>query len=175
MEVAGWGRRQDGVGADEAGAVRMMCSFRVGGGLYGVRIAKVREILGPTRPWDVPLAPVFVGGLVHYRGEILTTVSLRVLLNLPTLKGCGSVLVVDCASGCYGLLVDEVVEMVEVESCCFEEIPATAKEGRKRLFCGVYKRTDGLLIEMDPERLDPLRLEMDAAADGLGALPVRVV
>ncbi|MHB1700105.1 MAG: chemotaxis protein CheW [Acidobacteriaceae bacterium] len=158
--------------ASEEKAGRAMCSFRVAERLYGVSIAKVREILGPTRPWPVPLAPAFVGGLVHYRGEVLTTVSLRVLFGLPPLEEDSSVLVVDSAGGCYGLLVDrvvEVVEVVEVGQACFEESPANLEEGRRSLLCGVHKLEKGLLIEMDPAMLDPLRLAFDAAPDARAA------
>ena len=59
-----------------------MCSVRLGAALYGVPITHILEIVGAARPQPVPLAPVFVGGLVHYRGDVLTTVSLRQLLDL---------------------------------------------------------------------------------------------
>ena len=155
--------------ANEGKTGLAMCSFRVAERLYGVNITRVREILGPTQPWPVPLAPAFVGGLVHYRGEVLTTVSLRVLFGLPRLEEDSSVLVVDSAGGCYGLLVDRVVEVVEVDQACFEESPANLEEGRRSLLCGVYKLEKGLLIEMDPAMLDPLRLAFDAAPDARAA------
>ena len=58
-----------------------MCSVRLGKTLFGVPITHILEIVGAARPQPVPLAPVFVGGLVHYRGDVLTTVSLRQLLG----------------------------------------------------------------------------------------------
>jgi chemotaxis signal transduction protein len=54
-----------------------MCSVRVGDTFFGVPITHILEIVGNTRPRSVPLAPEFVGGLIHYRGDVLTTVSLR--------------------------------------------------------------------------------------------------
>ena len=59
-----------------------MCSVRVADALFGIPISHILEIVGSTRPQIVPLAPGFVGGLVHYRGDVLTTVSLRHLLGL---------------------------------------------------------------------------------------------
>ena len=60
-----------------------MCSVRVGGTLFGVPIMRILEILDTPATQPVPLAPAYIGGLVHYRGEILTAVSLRSLLGLP--------------------------------------------------------------------------------------------
>jgi len=60
-----------------------MCSVRVGQTLFGLPITYILEIVGDARPQVVPLAPAFIGGLVHYRGDVLTTVSLRQLLGLP--------------------------------------------------------------------------------------------
>ena len=61
-----------------------MCSVRIGQTLFGIPITHILEIVGDTTPQNVPLAPEFVGGLVHYRGDVLTTVSLRQLLGMPT-------------------------------------------------------------------------------------------
>ena len=45
--------------------------------------------------------------------------------------------------------------MAETE---FEANPSTMSERRRRLFAGTYKLKDGLMIMLDPERLDPLQL-----------------
>ncbi len=73
----------------EKTAVTLMetCTVRLGGSTFGVPITHILEIVGAARPQPVPLAPVFVGGLVHYRGDVLTTVSLRQLLGLPRQGG----------------------------------------------------------------------------------------
>ena len=55
--------------------------------MFGVPITHILEIVGSARPQPVPLAPGYVGGLVHYRGDVLTTVSLRQLLGLPPQEG----------------------------------------------------------------------------------------
>ena len=64
-----------------------VCSVRLGEGLFGIPITHILEIVGGARPQPVPQAPGFVGGLVHYRGDVLTTVSLRHLLDLPASEG----------------------------------------------------------------------------------------
>ena len=50
---------------ESASSLIELCSVCVGETLYGMPISHVVEILGSIRPQPVPLAPGFVGGLVH--------------------------------------------------------------------------------------------------------------
>ena len=93
-----------------------VCSVRVGKSLFGVPITHILEIVGSARPQPVPLAPGYVGGLVHYRGDVLTTVSLRQLLALPPKDGAQDILVLESEGGCFGLLVDSVCEVLTVSA-----------------------------------------------------------
>ena len=74
----------------------------------GVPITHILEIVGKARPQPVPLAPGFVGGMVHYRGDVLTTVSLRQLLGLaaqgwaPGHPGAGKLKRVAWTAGGFG-------------------------------------------------------------------------
>ena len=96
-------------GKEKAAATLVeMCTVRLGDTVFGVPITHILEIVGAARPRPVPLAPVFVGGLVHYRGDVLTTVSLRQLLGLPPREGRQDLLVLENPGGIFGLLVDSV-------------------------------------------------------------------
>jgi purine-binding chemotaxis protein CheW len=105
-----------------------------------------------------------VGGLVHYRGDVLTTVSLRQLLALPPKDGTQDILVLESAGGCFGLLVDAVGEVLTVSSSDHEPNPSILDQRRKALFAGAYKLKDKLLVMLDPERLDPMRLSQAQAS-----------
>lgn len=135
-----------------------MCSVRVGSTMFGMPISHILEIVGSARPQPVPLAPGFVGGLVHYRGDVLTTVSLRQLLGLPPKDGPQDILVLENAGGCFGVLVDSVGEVLTVSSVDHEPNPSILDERRRALFAGAYKLKEGLLVMLDPMRLDPMRL-----------------
>src|SRR5271166_6250137 len=135
-----------------------MCSVRLGNTLFGVPIKHILEIVGSARPQPVPLAPAFIGGLVHYRGDVLTTVSLRHLLGLPPNLGRQDILVLESSGGCFGLLVDSVGEVLTVSSADHEANPSILDERKRSLFAGAYKLKDSLMVMLDPERLDPMRL-----------------
>jgi len=141
-----------------------VCSVRLGDVLFGVPIGHIVEIVGAARPQPIPLAPAFVGGLIHYRGDVLTTVSLRQLLGLPPLNRPQDILILESSGSCFGLLVDSVGEVLTVSSADHEPNPATLDDRRQSLFAGAYKLSSGLLVMLDAERLDPMRLGAAQAA-----------
>jgi purine-binding chemotaxis protein CheW len=142
---------------------QQVCSVRVGETLYGIPIAHVLEILGKPATQPVPLAPPFVGGLVHYRGEVLTAVSLRRVLGMDPAPAPEDVLVFESPDGPFGLFVDSVGEVLNVSAAEHEPNPATLESRRQSLFAGAWKMKDQLLVTLDPERLDPMRLAGAAA------------
>jgi purine-binding chemotaxis protein CheW len=60
--------------------------------------------------------------------------------------------------------VDAVGEVLTVSSSDYEPNPSILDERRRALFAGAYKLKDGLLVMLDPERLDPMRLGAVQAA-----------
>lgn len=144
-------------GAACEGAIEI-CSVRAGDMVFGVPIMRILEILGAPATQPVPLAPAFIGGLVHYRGEVLTTISLRRLLEMPLYEDPQDVLVFEGQDGYFGVLVDAVGAVLSVPAEAMESNPSTLNDRRKALFAGACKLEDGLLIMLDPDRLDPMRL-----------------
>ena len=155
---------------EKAAATRVdVCSVRLGNTFFGVPIRHILEIVGGAHPQPVPLAPAFVGGLVHYRGDVLTTVSLRQVLGLPPKDGPQDLLVLESAGGCFGLLVDSVCEVLTVSSADHEPNPSILDERKRALFAGAYKLKDSLLVMLDPERLDPVRLDPTRSGEARAA------
>jgi purine-binding chemotaxis protein CheW len=101
---------------------------------------------------------------VHYRGDVLTTVSLRQLLALPPKEGTQDILVIEGAGGPFGLLVDSVGEVLTVSPTDYEPNPSILDEQRRTYLAGAYKLKDRLLVMLDTERVDPVRLGAAQAA-----------
>ncbi len=141
-----------------------VCAVEVGGARFGIPIAHIVEILGLMSPQPVPRSPDFVGGLVHYRGDVLTAVSARQLLGMPPLRVPHAVLVLEGPAGCFGVQVDVVKEVLMIPGSAFEPNPCTLEDRHKSLFAGAYKLGDGLLVMLDPARLDPILLAGHATA-----------
>ena len=150
------------IAIDEAETLSL-CSIRAGGRMFGIDTRSIREVLGQRRLRRVPLAPAWIGGIVSYRGEVLTTVSFRALLGLAeadTGSAESPILVLDGEEDGerFGLMVDEVGGVVVVERRSYAENPPTLDAAGKVLFRGAFRMPGGLLVQLDPERLRPDRL-----------------
>lgn len=137
-----------------------LCSMFAGGESFGIDTSKIREVLGKRELQRVPLAPTMIGGVVPYRGEVLTTVNFRALLGMEVHSGTSCVLVLDDDEGGerFGLMVDEVGGVVTVNRRMLEANPSTLETRCKWLFDGAYKMPTGLMVQLDPKKLRPSRL-----------------
>ena len=137
-----------------------MCSLDAGGRTFGIDTRSIREVLGQRRIERVPLAPAWIGGIVPYRGEVLTTVCFRALLGLPPSSGPSCILVLDdeAEDERFGLRVDSVGGVVTVERRLHAANPPTLDAASRELFQGAFRMAGGLLVQVDPERLRPARL-----------------
>ena len=127
---------------------------------------------GPQARHDlrrVPLAPAYVAGVIPYRGEVLTTLSLRALLGGKQEKPGGCVLVLDDeeTGELLGLMVDAVSGVVTVLASMLEANPCTLTARNKVAVSTVlYKMPSGLMVRIDPKRLSPGRLAATGLFDG---------
>jgi purine-binding chemotaxis protein CheW len=145
---------------EDADDTLSICSLRVGAGLFGIDTRQIREVLGTTSPQHVPLAPKYIAGVLPYRGEVLTTVCFRALLGLERCSKANCVLVFDDEENeeRFGLMVDGVSGVIEVQRDALEANPSGLDARSQELFDGAYKLSSGLMVRLDPQRLRPSRL-----------------
>jgi purine-binding chemotaxis protein CheW len=146
--------------AQEESEIVSLCSFHVGSDIFGIDTRKICEVLGERDLHCVPMAPAFIGGVVPYRGDVLTTVSFRALLGLcgHADKSCVLVLEDDAAGERFGLVVDAVGGVVTMSREMLEANPCTLGPRERWLFDGAYKMRVGLMVQLDPLRLRPSKL-----------------
>lgn len=58
--------------------------FEVGGGVYGINVLKVREIINPLPITQIPNSPENIEGMIRLREEVLPVINLANVLNVPT-------------------------------------------------------------------------------------------
>jgi purine-binding chemotaxis protein CheW len=130
------------------------CTFYLDQLLFGVELKSVQEVLRSLEMTQIPLAPKVVSGLINLRGQIVTAVDLRRLLELaPRAVGARPMnVVVRSEDGAVSLLVDEIGDVVEVEEGTFEPPPETLRGTVRAMILGIHKLNDGLLHVLDTER-----------------------
>jgi chemotaxis-related protein WspB len=61
----------------------LLLTFTAGANRYAVAVARVVEVVPRVELRPVPHAPVFLAGLLGYRGKVVPVIDLSVLLNAP--------------------------------------------------------------------------------------------
>jgi purine-binding chemotaxis protein CheW len=126
-------------------------TFFVDGLFFGIEVQKVQEVLRYQAMTRVPLASTVVRGLINLRGQIVTAIDLRRRLGLSeSLPGQLPVnVVIRTADGAVSLLVDEIGDVVEVDSNTFERPPDTLGAEARELILGVHKLQGCLMHVLD--------------------------
>jgi len=134
--------------------------FRVSDEIYGVNIMDIKEIIKPREVTEVPRAPVFVSGVLSLRGTIIPIIDMRIRLGLDRKEPTGKerIIVIRNNSSFSGLLVDEVIQVVQVQPDAVEAAP-TVLDGIDRDFVSGLGRSDGrLLIIVNLENIANINL-----------------
>ena len=103
--------------------------FHLGKEEFGIRVLKVREIMGIQDITAVPQTPAYVKGVINLRGKVIPVVDLRLKFGLPeieyTQRTCIIVVQVQADSHgmMMGIVVDGVAEVLNLVSGDIEDTP----------------------------------------------------
>jgi purine-binding chemotaxis protein CheW len=109
--------------ASGRGPVREFLTFVLGSDVFGVELARVKEILSPPPITRVPRAPAEVVGVCSVRGLLVTVVDLRIRMKLevrPDTRRTRILLAVATSGEAVGLWVDEVLQVVRLAEADME-------------------------------------------------------
>ncbi|WP_439957210.1 chemotaxis protein CheW [Ligilactobacillus salitolerans] len=91
-----------------------MILFKMNDKQYLISAAAVEEVVDTVQITKVPLAPVWVKGLINFRGTVLTVISLAELVGLPQSQTNRNIMIMRKDDEQRGLLIDEVIEVLDV-------------------------------------------------------------
>lgn len=113
----------------------------LGGQLLGIDVARVQDVirLGTVSP--VPLAPRWIAGVMNLRGRIVTAIDLRARFGLAPRQDRASSMcvVVEHQGEPYGLIVDEVGDVIDVDPEQIEPNPPTLDHRWQQVSDGIVK------------------------------------
>ena len=129
-------------------------TFFVSDLFFGVDVLRVQEVLRFQQMTRVPQAPQVIEGLINLRGQIVTAIDMRRRLGLPPRGGDQTPMnmVVRTEDGAVSLLVDEIGDVLDVDTATYERPPENLAPASRELIRGVYKLKDRLLLVLDAER-----------------------
>jgi purine-binding chemotaxis protein CheW len=126
----------------------------IGGQLFGLAIERVLDVFKPERLTRVPLASAEVAGVLNLRGRIVTAIDMRQRLELPA-RGANDPFMaigIEQNGESYGLLVDQVGEVVKLPVSKLDPVPANLDSGWANLAAGVHRLDNRLMVVLDVDR-----------------------
>ena len=127
----------------------------IGGQLFGLPIQSVQDVFKPERLTRVPLAPPEIAGVLNLRGRIVTLIDMRHRLGLDSLKEHGPAMAIGVESRgeSYGLLIDNVGEVLKLDDDAREPNPINLDPRLARVSTGIHRLEGQLLMVVDVERV----------------------
>lgn len=131
------------------------CTFYLDQYFFGIEVERVQEIIRYQQITPVALSPKVVKGLINLRGQIVTAIDLRRLLELPDRAEEDSPMniVVRTDQSAFSLLADRIGDVLELADDSFEEPPVNLTGIAGELIERAYKLDGTLLLTMDIEKV----------------------
>ncbi len=132
-----------------------LLTCRVGEQWIGFRVQQVREVVKQQPRTHMPKAPNAVAGLINLRGRVITELEVRQVIGLPKREQGEPfhVAIVETVSGeDFGLIVDDVGEVVTMNEDAFEPTPQSLDTVWRQISDGVLKQKDRVLVLVNVDR-----------------------
>jgi purine-binding chemotaxis protein CheW len=157
--AAGFGQNSSRVSPDvaevEVSDYQELLCFRVGTEQYAINIMEIKEIIKPREITEVPRVPDFISGVLSLRGIIIPVFNMGRRLHLAPIGHSVKerIIVVNRGEELFGILVDEVLQVVKVNQEAIEQPPAVL-EGIDRDFVrGIGRHGGRMLILLNLESI----------------------
>ena len=147
------------------GAVAEYVTAVIGGQLFGLPISRVQDVFMPERVTRVPLSSAEIDGVLNLRGRIVTVIDMRARLGLARADDGKPPMAVgvDLRGESYGLLIDQIGEVLRLPEASREENPVNLDPRMAKLAGGVHRLDGQLMVILDVDRV------LELAADKMAA------
>jgi purine-binding chemotaxis protein CheW len=145
--------------AEELSNSRQYVTFFLGDELFGVQVARAREILNFTPLTQVPQTPEYMLGVINLRGQVVPIIDMRIKLNLAvgeqTENTCIIVveIQVDGDPIIVGLLADAVSEVLDINDEQIEPAPTLGTKINTSFIQGMGNIDGQFLILLDIDKV----------------------
>jgi purine-binding chemotaxis protein CheW len=134
-------------------------TFQLSNEEFGIRVLKVREIMGLQEITAVPQTPVHIKGVINLRGKVVPVIDLRLKFGLPaaeyTQRTCIIVTQLQAESGqvLMGIVVDGVSEVLNLAGGEIEDTPNFGEDISGGYLLGMAKVKGKVKILLDIDRV----------------------
>lgn len=121
---------------------------------YAIEIQYVMEIIGIQKITSLPDMPDYIKGVINLRGKVIPIIDMRKRFRIEEIPYTDRTcfIVVDVEKINFGLIVDEVSEVMDIPEEQIDHPPATKKSGNKYIR-GIGKVGKRVLILLDAKEI----------------------
>lgn len=134
-------------------------TFQLANEEFGIRVLKVREIMGIQDITAVPQTPPHIKGVINLRGKVVPVIDLRLKFGISaaeyTQRTCIIVTQVQGESGAVfmGIVVDGVSEVLNLTAAEIEDTPDFGEEVSSAYLLGMAKVKGKVKILLDIDKV----------------------
>lgn len=125
---------------------------RLGDEDFGIDIKYIDNIVRMQHITRVPKVAAYIKGVINLRGEVIPVMSIRLKMGLTEdeiTKSSRIIILKLEQHGMVGIIVDEVKEVITLQSDSIEKISYDTKEGNANFLTGIGKFNGGLVSLLD--------------------------
>ena len=126
---------------------------------FGIKISEISDIIVPQNYTYVPGAGKGIAGLINLRGYIVTLIRVSHIMGIAADEAKkaesdeGKIIVVEQGADLYGLLFDEVSDIIELDADEMEPISAVLDEEWGGVASGVFRLKPDLVVLLNTQGL----------------------
>lgn len=144
--------------AEPSGDLLDLAVFSLNGEFYAIDLRMVREFTELSDPVPVPCCPPHVTGVINVRGNLLTVLNLRFVLNLPAptaVTGTLSkkVIIIQSDTFIAGIAVHEVCDVIHIHPSEIVASPSPCGDEDGDYLVGTAVYHSRVLTILDPTKL----------------------
>jgi purine-binding chemotaxis protein CheW len=134
-------------------------SFKIGEETFAVHVNEVLNILEMTKITSIPKAPKYLKGVINLRGIVLPVVDARLKFNMEereyTTNTCIIVMDLNINDELVnvGFIVDQVQEVLELESKQIEPTPSLGTSYKAEFITGMAKVNNEFVMLLNMEKI----------------------
>jgi purine-binding chemotaxis protein CheW len=147
------------VGVQGDARIGKYLTFQLANEEFGIRVLKVREIMGLQDITAVPQTPAHIKGVINLRGKVIPVIDLRLKFSMPpavyTQRTCIVVTQIQGDNGpiLMGTIVDGVSEVLNLTGAEIEDTPDFGEDVAGRYLLGMAKVKGKVKILLDIDRV----------------------
>ena len=132
-------------------------TFYLGEELFAIDLTGVNKVIESPKMRKLPNAPTYVQGIIEHMSKVVPVINLGEFLNNDKLKPVDQTHIIllesgDAASNDVGLLIDQVQEVVGIDSSDIQPTPAVFIT-ENSLISGIVRREETTIMLVDVESI----------------------